>query len=57
MLVTLRNMVVLVQGFLIFGWRGNPQMTIDNPGLLKLPFGVAAAMTAMICLIVSRWAR
>jgi prepilin peptidase CpaA len=56
-LVTLRNMVVLVQGFFIFGWRGNPQMTIDNPGLLKLPFGVAAALTTMICFAVSRWAR
>ena len=50
-------MFVLVQGFFIFGWRGNPKMTIDNPGLLKLPFGVAAAMTTLICFVISRWAR
>src|SRR5580704_11402545 len=28
---TARNMFVLVQVFFIFGWRGNPKMTIDNP--------------------------
>jgi Flp pilus assembly protein protease CpaA len=54
---TARNMFVLVQGFFIFGWRGNPTLTIDNPGLLKLPFGVAAAMTTMICFVFSRLAR
>jgi prepilin peptidase CpaA len=54
---TFRNIFVLVQGFFIFGWRGDPKMTIDNPGLLKLPFGVAAAMTTMICFVISRWAR
>ena len=55
--VTLRNMGMLIQGFFIFGWRGNPQMTIDNPGLLKLPFGVAVALTTLICFVASRWAR
>ena len=54
---TARNMYVLVQGFFIFGLRGNPKMTIDNPGLLKLPFGVAAALTTMICFVISRLAR
>jgi prepilin peptidase CpaA len=53
---TLRNMVVLVKGFFVFGWRGNPKFTIDNPGLLKLPFGVAAALATLICFIASRWA-
>lgn len=56
-LVTLRNIAVLVQGFLVFGWRGNPQITIDNPGLLKLPFGVASALATLICFVASRWAR
>jgi prepilin peptidase CpaA len=54
---TLRNMVVLVQGFFVFGWRGNSQITLDNPGLLKLPFGVATALATLICFIVSRWIR
>ena len=56
-LTTLRNIVVLVRGFFVFGWRGNPKFTIDNPGLLKLPFGVAAALATLICFIVSRWAQ
>lgn len=57
MIVTLKNMAMLIQGFFVFGWRGNPQMTLDNPGLLKLPFGVAAALTSVICFVISRWAR
>jgi prepilin peptidase CpaA len=56
-MVTLKNMAMLVQGFFVFGWRGNPQLTLDNPGLLKMPFGVAAAVTAVICFAISRWAR
>jgi prepilin peptidase CpaA len=54
---TLLNMAVLIQGFFVFGWHGNPEMTIDNPGLLKLPFGVAVALTTLICFAASRWAR
>jgi prepilin peptidase CpaA len=54
---TLRNVAVLVKGFFVFGWRGNPKFTIDNPGLLKLPFGVAAALATLICFIASRWSQ
>lgn len=54
---TASNMFVLVQGFFVFGWRGNPKMTIENPGLLKLPFGVAAAVTTVVCFVLSRWVR
>jgi hypothetical protein len=55
--VTLKNMAMVIQGFFVFGWRGNPQMTLENPGLLKVPFGVAAALTAVICFVISRCAR
>jgi prepilin peptidase CpaA len=54
---TLRNIVALIKGFFVFGWRGNPKFTIDNPGLLKLPFGVAAALATLICFVASRWAQ
>jgi Flp pilus assembly protein protease CpaA len=54
---TLRNIVTLIKGFFVFGWRGNPKFTIDNPGLLKLPFGVAAALATLICFVASRWAQ
>jgi prepilin peptidase CpaA len=53
---TFRNMVMLVQGFFIYGWRANPVITIDNPRLLKLPFGVATAVATLTCFLVSRWA-
>lgn len=56
-LTTLRNTVELVKGFFVFGWRGNPKFTIENPGLLKLPFGVAAALATIVCFVASRWAR
>jgi prepilin peptidase CpaA len=56
-LTTLRNIVELVKGFFVFGLRGIPKFTIDNPGLLKLPFGVAAALATLICFIASRWAK
>ena len=54
---TLRNMYEIIKGFFVFGWRGNPKFTIDNPGLLKLPFGVAAALATIICFVASRWTR
>jgi prepilin peptidase CpaA len=47
--VTLRNLAVLVHGFLRFGLRMNPRISLDNPDALKLPFGVAVALGALIC--------
>jgi prepilin peptidase CpaA len=46
---TLKNMVTLVRGFFTFGLRKNPQISLDNPRLLKLPFGVAVAAATLVC--------
>jgi len=46
---TLKNMVTLVRGFFTFGLKKNPQISLDNPRLLKLPFGVAVAAATLIC--------
>jgi hypothetical protein len=54
---TLRNLVVLVRGFVSFGLRTNPQISLDNPGLLKLPFGVAAAIGTFVCFAAAWWSR
>jgi len=54
---TLRNLVVLVRGFVSFGLRTNPQISLDNPGLLKLPFGVAAAIGTVVCFAAAWWSR
>ena len=53
---TIRNLSVLVRGFLSFGLRKNPEISLDNPGLLKLPFGVAVAAATVICYCAARWA-
>ena len=46
---TLKNMVTLVRGFFAFGLKKNPQISLDNPRLLKLPFGVAVAAATAVC--------
>jgi hypothetical protein len=53
---TLRNLSVLVRGFLSFGLRKNPEISLDSSGLLKLPFGVAVAAATVICYCAARWA-
>jgi prepilin peptidase CpaA len=52
---TMRNLFVLVRGFLSFGLRKNSDISLDNPGLLKLPFGVAVAAATVICYFAARW--
>lgn len=52
---TLRNLATLVHGFFTFGLRPSPVISLDNPTLLKLPFGVAAAIGTVICFIQVFW--
>src|SRR5712692_1250005 len=47
-ITTLSNLWELVKGFFIFGLHPNPKISLDNPGLLKLPFGVAAAVATVL---------
>ena len=54
-MTTLRNMVVLVRGVFSFGFRSHPEISLDNPKLLKLPFGVAAAIATVICYCATWW--
>jgi prepilin peptidase CpaA len=51
---TLKNIVDLVRGFGVFGFRANPKISLDNPKLLKIPFGVAVAASTAICFVVAR---
>ena len=46
---TFRNMWTLLKGFFVFGLKKNPQISLDNPRLLKLPFGVAVAAATIVC--------
>ena len=50
---TLCNLAVLVQGF--FSLRVDPGISLDNPTLMKLPFGVAVAAGTLICIGAAWW--
>jgi len=52
---TLRNMWTLVKGFFSFGLKKHPQISLDNPRLLKLPFGVAVAVATIVCCCAAYW--
>jgi prepilin peptidase CpaA len=52
---TLHNVGMLISGFLALGFRSHPEISLDNPGLLKLPFGVAAAIGTLICFVAAQW--
>jgi prepilin peptidase CpaA len=54
-MTTLCNMVEIVRGFFSYGLRAHPEVSLDNPKLLKLPFGVAAAIATVICYCATRW--
>jgi prepilin peptidase CpaA len=54
---TILNILALVRGFALSGLRPNPEISLDNPQLSKLPFGVAAAAGTLICFLVARWGR
>jgi prepilin peptidase CpaA len=52
---TFHNLFELVHGFFSFGLRANPEISLDNPRLLKLPFGVAVAISTLACFCAARW--
>jgi prepilin peptidase CpaA len=52
---TFGNLIVLVQGFFSFGLRAHPEISLDNPALLKLPFGVAVAISTLACFCAAHW--
>jgi prepilin peptidase CpaA len=52
---TFLNLAILVQGFFTFGLRPNPSISLDSPGMLKVPFGVAAAAATTVCYVLIIW--
>jgi len=51
---TLINVLVLVQGFITFGLKPNPEISLDTPGLVKLPFGAMVAVGTLICFVLAQ---
>lgn len=52
---TMRNLALLVQGFFSFGLRAHREISLDNPELMKLPFGVAVAAGTLMCVCAAWW--
>jgi prepilin peptidase CpaA len=52
-LQTFRNLGRLLKHFLVNGFRPHPEIQVNNTGLLRVPFGVAAAL-GIICAVVVR---
>lgn len=52
---TFRSVGLLIMGWFTFGFRAHPEISIDNPDALKLPFGVAAALGTFICFVAANW--
>lgn len=46
---TLVNLWELVRGFVVFGLRPHPELSLQNPASSTLPFGVAAAAATLLC--------
>jgi prepilin peptidase CpaA len=54
---TLRNMLVVAKGLATFGLRANPEISLDNPKLIKLPFGTAVAAATVLAFVLTHWAK
>jgi prepilin peptidase CpaA len=54
---TLKNIVTLVKGFIMLGFRPNPEISLDNPTLVKMPFGTAVAAATALGFVLAHWPR
>ena len=52
---TFQKLGILLKGFFSFGLRSHPLISLDNPKLMKLPFGVAVAFATVICFCAARF--
>jgi len=48
---TLRNLIELVKAAVTFKVFPHPKISLDNPGMMSLPFGVAAALATSLCFV------
>jgi prepilin peptidase CpaA len=52
---TLKNIGKLLKGFVVVGLRPNPDVSLDNPTLAKMPFGTAVAAATTIGFVIAHW--
>jgi prepilin peptidase CpaA len=54
--ITLRNLLTLAKGLVTFGLRADlAEISLDNPTLLKVPFGVGVAVATVFSFALARW--
>jgi len=54
---TFKNVGKLLKGFVVFGLRPHPEVSLDNPTLAKMPFGTAVAAATVIGFVLAHWPR
>lgn len=52
---TFKNIWKLLKGFIVFGFRPNPDVSLDNPTLAKMPFGTAVAVSMAVAFVIAHW--
>ena len=52
---TLWNVMTLAMSFATFGIRANPEISLDNPNLIKQPFGAAVAVATVFSFVLAHW--
>jgi prepilin peptidase CpaA len=54
---TLWNVLSVAKGLATFGLRRDPTISLDNPTLLKVPFGVATGAATVLSFALMHWQR
>jgi len=52
---TLWNVLTLATGFATRGLHANPEISLDNPNLIKQPFGAAVAAATVFSFVLAHW--
>jgi Flp pilus assembly protein protease CpaA len=52
---TMRNVLRLAAGLATFGARLDPKISLDNPTLMKVPFGVATGAAMALTFALTHW--
>ena len=52
---TLWNVLTLAMGFATNGLRANPEISLENPNLIKQPFGAAVAAATVFSFVLAHW--
>jgi len=56
--ITLRNLLTLAKGLATFGLRADlAEISLDNPTLMKVPFGAGVAVATVLSFALSHWPR